>query len=78
MAATSYRNASSRSRSSAPWFHPATSPLILELGCGAGVLARSLLELFPQATVYGYDGSPAMLEHARRALSNRPVRPGRA
>ncbi len=43
---------------------------ILELGCGAGLLVRSLLDCFPQATVYGYDGSPAMLDHARRELAH--------
>ncbi len=48
---------------------PSDEPFnILELGCGPGLLARSLLEQFPQATVYGYDGSPAMLDHARREL----------
>ncbi len=40
-----------------------------ELGCGAGLLARALLERFPACTVYGYDGSPAMLDHARRTLA---------
>jgi tRNA (cmo5U34)-methyltransferase len=42
---------------------------ILELCCGEGLLAGALLERFPSSTVYGFDGSPAMLEHARRSLA---------
>ncbi|HEX5689086.1 MAG TPA: class I SAM-dependent methyltransferase, partial [Roseiflexaceae bacterium] len=37
---------------------------ILELCGGTGVLAGALLERFPNATVYDYDGSPEMLDHA--------------
>jgi len=42
---------------------------ILELCCGEGLLAGALLERFPTCTVYGLDGSPAMLEYARRQLA---------
>jgi tRNA (cmo5U34)-methyltransferase len=42
---------------------------ILELCCGEGLLAGALLERFPTCTVYGLDGSPAMLEHASRKLA---------
>jgi tRNA (cmo5U34)-methyltransferase len=41
---------------------------ILELCCGAGLLASALLERFPSCTVYGYDGSPEMLDTARTNL----------
>jgi tRNA (cmo5U34)-methyltransferase len=41
---------------------------ILELCCGAGLLAGALLERFPNCTVYGYDGSPEMLATARANL----------
>jgi tRNA (cmo5U34)-methyltransferase len=41
---------------------------ILELCGGAGLLAGALLERFPGATVYDYDGSPDMLDHARTQL----------
>jgi tRNA (cmo5U34)-methyltransferase len=41
---------------------------ILELCCGAGLLAGALLERFPSCTVYGYDGSPEMLATARTNL----------
>lgn len=42
---------------------------ILELCCGAGLLAGALLERFPQATVYAYDGSVEMLNHTRQQLT---------
>lgn len=42
---------------------------VLELCCGEGLLAGALLEQFPTCTVYGLDGSPAMLEHASRRLA---------
>ena len=42
---------------------------ILELCCGEGLLAGALLEHFPNCTVYGFDGSPTMLDHARRQLA---------
>lgn len=41
---------------------------IIELCCGEGWLAEALLERYPQATVYGYDGSPAMLKRAAARL----------
>jgi tRNA (cmo5U34)-methyltransferase len=37
---------------------------IIDLCCGEGLLARELLTRNPLAVVHGYDGSPAMLEHA--------------
>ncbi|MEQ9439109.1 MAG: methyltransferase domain-containing protein [Cyclobacteriaceae bacterium] len=46
---------------------PLPSPAqIADLGCGAGLLSQYLLEQYPQATVYGYDGSPTMLQQATR------------
>jgi tRNA (cmo5U34)-methyltransferase len=42
----------------------------LELFCGAGLLAEALLERFPNCTVYGYDGSPEMLDTARAKLEH--------
>lgn len=39
---------------------------IVELCCGEGLLSRALLERFPAATVHAFDGSPRMLEAARR------------
>lgn len=45
---------------------------ILELCCGAGLLAEALLERFPNSSVHGLDGSPEML----RAAQSRLVRYG--
>jgi len=39
---------------------------LIELCCGEGLLSRALLERFPAATVHAFDGSPRMLEAARR------------
>jgi trans-aconitate 2-methyltransferase len=39
---------------------------IVDLGCGAGVLTRSLAERWPQAQVVGLDNSPQMLAGAAR------------
>lgn len=44
---------------------------LVELGCGGGVMAASLLERFPHARYLGLDGSPTML----RATAER-LRPG--
>ncbi len=43
--------------------------LLIDLCCGEGLLARTLLERFPQATVRAYDGSEAMLAHVRQSLA---------
>jgi len=40
---------------------------LIELCCGEGLLSRALLERFPAATVHAFDGSPRMLEAARRS-----------
>jgi SAM-dependent methyltransferase len=41
---------------------------VAELCCGEGLLAEALLAHFPQCSVYGYDGSPAMLTRASERL----------
>ena len=38
----------------------------LDLGCGAGDISRRFARAFPDWTVHGVDGSPAMLEIARK------------
>ncbi|MEO7910494.1 MAG: methyltransferase domain-containing protein [Roseiflexaceae bacterium] len=43
---------------------------VLELCSGEGLLASALLERFPSCTVYGLDGSPTMLDHARQQLAH--------
>ena len=39
---------------------------VLDLGCGTGTLAIAAKHAQPEATVYGLDGDPAILEIARR------------
>ena len=43
---------------------------ILDLGCGTGLLAQQVLELLPDAHVYGVDCSLVMLEAARVNLAD--------
>jgi tRNA (cmo5U34)-methyltransferase len=47
--------------------------LIVDLGCGDGFLARTLLDAFPEASAVLLDHSPPMLERAREAMA--PYRP---
>lgn len=42
---------------------------VLELSCGEGLLAESILQRFPTSIVYGYDLSPAMLQRAQQRLA---------
>jgi tRNA (cmo5U34)-methyltransferase len=41
---------------------------VLEVACGEGLLGEAILEAHPAVTVYGLDGSEAMLRAARRRL----------
>jgi SAM-dependent methyltransferase len=41
-------------------------PLIVDLGCGPGLVLRDLGERYPAATLHGYDITPAMIAHARQ------------
>ncbi len=43
---------------------------VLELCCGEGLLAQTILERFPTYTVYGLDGSPGMLKRAAERLAH--------
>jgi len=56
----------------APYLPP--RPVIIDLGCGPGLLLRDLGERYPQATLYGYDVTPAMIAHGQQ-LSCTGVRP---
>ena len=42
---------------------------IFDLGCGEGVLAKALLDRFPDCRVHGLDASAGMLARAREALA---------
>src|SRR5262249_38300651 len=44
-------------------------PVIIDLGCGPGLLLRDLGERYPQATLYGYDVTPAMIAHGQQLPS---------
>jgi SAM-dependent methyltransferase len=39
-------------------------PTIIDLGCGPGLFLRDLAERHPDATLHGYDITPAMIAHA--------------
>ncbi len=41
---------------------------VLDVGCGEGLLAETVLEAHPDSVVHGLDGSEAMLERARDRL----------
>ncbi len=43
----------------------APTGLIVELCCGAGELAKAVLERAPAIRLVAFDGSPAMIDHAR-------------
>ena len=42
--------------------------VIVDLGCGPGLLLRDLGERFPDAVLHGYDVTPAMIAHARQLV----------
>ncbi|MGE5285791.1 MAG: class I SAM-dependent methyltransferase [Micromonosporaceae bacterium] len=46
-------------------------PLVVDLGCGPGSLARRLLDRLPEATVIAIDGDPLLLGLGRAAHGNR-------
>jgi ubiquinone/menaquinone biosynthesis C-methylase UbiE len=48
-------------------------PVIVDVGCGPGLLLRDLGERHPDATLHGYDVTPAMIAHARQ-LAFKPPR----
>jgi SAM-dependent methyltransferase len=41
-------------------------PVFVDLGCGPGLFLRDLGERYPQATLFGYDVTPAMIAHGRQ------------
>lgn len=48
---------------------PDTRFAVVELCCGEGIFAGRLLERFPEAQLLALDGSPTMLEQARKRLA---------
>jgi SAM-dependent methyltransferase len=49
-------------------------PVIIDLGCGPGLLLRDLGARYPQAALYGYDLTPAMIDYGQQ-LPATGVRP---
>ena len=49
--------------------HLPPRPTLIDLGCGPGLLLRDLGERYPEATLYGYDVTPAMIAHGRQLPS---------
>lgn len=50
-------------------------PVIIDLGCGPGLLLQDLGERYPQASLYGYDVTPAMIAYGQhlRSSGNKPT-----
>ena len=58
------------------WKHGITRGLVVDAGCGSGILSRELARA--KFEVVGFDASPAMIELARATMgSGRPARPRR-
>src|SRR6266540_2040716 len=47
-------------------------PVVIDLGCGPGLFLRDLGERYPQAALYGYDVTPAMIAYGRQLPSTGP------
>ncbi len=47
------------------------SEVILDAGCGSGIITAQLADLVPHGRVYGVDASASMVEHARAELGER-------
>jgi SAM-dependent methyltransferase len=41
-------------------------PVVVDLGCGPGLFLRDVGERYPQASLYGYDLTPAMIGYGRQ------------
>lgn len=42
-----------------------SQPVIVDIGCGPGLLLRDIGARYPQATLYGYDVTPAMIAYGQ-------------
>jgi len=47
-------------------------PVMIDLGCGPGLLLRDLGERFPPATLHGYDVTPAMIAYGQQLAFRGP------
>ena len=48
-------------------------PVMIDLGCGPGLLLRDLSDRHPAATLYGYDVTPAMIAHGQQLAFRGPT-----
>ena len=55
------------------WLDLAGNERVLDAGCGTGRVTERLLARLPRGHVIALDGSPAMIERARRRLGDRRV-----
>jgi len=55
--------------------HMPGRPAIADLGCGPGLFLRDLSRRFPGSTLYGYDLTPAMIDHAQDEVTYASVKP---
>ena len=46
--------------------HLPSRPVLIDLGCGPGLLLRDLGQRHPTAVLYGYDITPAMIAHGQQ------------
>jgi trans-aconitate 2-methyltransferase len=51
------------------WLHLDGTERVLDAGCGSGRVTEVLLERLPRGSVVALDGSPSMIEEARRRLA---------
>jgi SAM-dependent methyltransferase len=51
------------------------SPIVLDLGCGPGILGKHLIQQRPLVRYFGVDGDPLMLAAMQRLLQGKHVRP---
>ena len=42
------------------------NPVVVDLGCGPGLFLHDIATRYPQATLYGYDVTPAMIAYAEQ------------
>ena len=52
---------------------PNSEPLVADLGCGCADIAIRLAMNYPRTVIHAFDGSQAMLDHARMALESAGV-----
>ena len=52
------------------WLDLAGDERVLDAGCGTGQVTRELLRRLPNGTVVALDGSPSMIEQARKRLAD--------